>query len=128
MSDAGKKVLIMDDEEIVAEIAQQMLSYLGYESDVVQSGEEAIKEYTSAFEHGEPYAFVIMDLNIPRGMGGIEAVRHILEVDSKARVVVSSGYSGDPIMQQYGDYGFSASIAKPFDIQGLQSVVSNLVG
>ena len=113
----------MDDEEIVADIAQQMLNYLGYDAHIVAAGEEAVKDYKEAFEAGNPYTFVIMDLNIPQGMGGIEAVKHILEIDRNARVIVSSGYSGDPIMQQYSQYGFAGSIGKPFDIKGLQDVI-----
>lgn len=113
----------MDDEEIVADIAQQMLMYLGFDAHVVEAGEQAIRNYKEALEAGEPYALVIMDLNIPQGMGGIEAVQHILEIDKNARVIVSSGYSGDPIMQEYSEYGFVASIGKPFDINGLQTVI-----
>ncbi len=123
MSETEMKVLVMDDEEIVADIAQQMLMYLGYDAHVVEAGEQAVKDYKEAFEAGNPYALVIMDLNIPQGMGGIEAVQHILKIDKNARVVVSSGYSGDPIMQEYGEYGFVASIGKPFDIKGLQAVI-----
>lgn len=116
----------MDDEEIVADIAQQMLQYLGYDSNVVETGEEAIKDYREAFETGEPYSLVIMDLNIPQGMGGIDAVKHILEIDPNARVVVSSGYSGDSIMRDYESYGFAGSIGKPFDIQGLKAVLETV--
>jgi CheY-like chemotaxis protein len=123
VAELEKKVLVMDDEEIVADIAQQMLIYLGYDAHVVEAGEQAVKNYKEAFEAGDPYALVIMDLNIPQGMGGIEAVQHILDIDKNAKVVVSSGYSGDPIMQDYGEYGFVASIGKPFDIKGLQTVI-----
>jgi two-component system, cell cycle sensor histidine kinase and response regulator CckA len=124
---AEKKVLVMDDEEIVADIAQQMLMYLGYDAHIVEAGEEAVRDYKEALETGDPYAFVIMDLNIPQGMGGIEAVQHILEIDKDAKVVVSSGYSGDPIMQEYSEYGFVASIGKPFDIKGLQAVIQTVL-
>ena len=125
MSETKTKVLVMDDEEIVADIAQQMLMYLGYDAHVVEAGEQAVKDYKEAYEAGEPYALVIMDLNIPQGMGGIEAVKRILDIDKNAKVVVSSGYSGDPIMQAYNEYGFVASIGKPFDIKGLQTVIEN---
>lgn len=113
----------MDDEEIVADIAQQMLMYLGYDAHIVETGEEAVRDYKETFEAGNPYALVIVDLNIPQGMGGIEAVKKILEIDKNAKVVVSSGYSGDSIMQEYTQYGFVGSIGKPFDIKGLQAVI-----
>jgi CheY-like chemotaxis protein len=113
----------MDDEGIVADIAQQMLVYLGYEATVAVDGEEAIKLYREAYEQEKPYDLVIMDLNIPQGMGGMEAVKHVLEIDKEAKVMVSSGYSSDPIMQEYRNYGFCGCIAKPFDLKGLQEAL-----
>jgi len=123
VSEAAKKVLVMDDEEIVADIAEQMLSYLGYEAVVVGSGEEAVRLFRQAHERGDPFDLVILDLNVPRGMGGKEAVGHILETDADAKVLVSSGYSSDIIMQEFSTYGFSGCIAKPFDLKGLQDAL-----
>ncbi len=113
----------MEDEQIVADIAQQMLAYLGYHVVVVENGAQAISRYRQAYENNEPYALVILDLNIPGGMGGMEAVRHILEIDAAAKVVVSSGYSNDPIMEAYDKYGFCGCIAKPFDLKGLEAIL-----
>ncbi len=113
----------MDDEEIVADIAQQMLKYLGYDAIVAGNGEDAVKLYREAYELEDPFDLVIMDLNVPQGMGGMEAVKHVLKVDSTAKVMVSSGYSSDPIMHEYGNYGFCGCIAKPFDLKGLQEAV-----
>nr|WP_306793128.1 response regulator [Desulfopila inferna] len=113
----------MDDEEIVADIAQQMLKYLGYDAIVAGNGEDAVKLYREAYELEDPFDLVIMDLNIPQGMGGMEAVKHVLKIDSEAKVMVSSGYSSDPIMHEYGNYGFCSCIAKPFDLKGLQEAV-----
>lgn len=113
----------MDDEEIVADIAKQMLVYLGYEVTNVENGEDAIQEYQKALELGEPYNLVIMDLNIPNGMGGMEAVKQVLDINENAKVLVSTGYSSDSIMSDYSSYGFSGCIAKPFDLKGLQEAV-----
>lgn len=123
MSEVCEKILVMDDEEIVADIAKQMLVYLGYEVTSVENGEEAVSEYRKAHELGESYSLVIMDLNIPNGMGGMEAVKQVLDIDENARVLVSTGYSSDSIMNDYGAYGFSGCIAKPFDLKGLQEAV-----
>lgn len=114
----------MDDEDIVADIAKQMLEYMGYEVTVVFNGEEAITAYQNAQDDGNPYGLVIMDLNIPNGMGGFEAVKHILTLDEKAKVLVSTGYSSDSIVQEFSKYGFCGCIAKPFDLKGLQDAVS----
>jgi len=113
----------MDDEDIVADIAKQMLEYLGYEVSLAVNGEEAIELYTSALNEGNLFSLVIMDLNIPNGMGGFDAVKHIIEIDNKAKVMVSTGYSSDPIMQDYSKYGFCGCIAKPFDLKGLEDAV-----
>jgi len=113
----------MDDEDIVADIAKQMLAYIGYDVSVVENGEDAIERYRAAFDAGEPYALVIMDLNIPNGMGGVEAVKHLLKIDTNAKVLVSSGYSSDPIMQEFQQHGFVGSISKPFDLNGLKSAI-----
>jgi two-component system, cell cycle sensor histidine kinase and response regulator CckA len=117
----------MDDEEIVGDIAKQMLVYLGYEVALVKDGTEALSLYKSQLSCGAPFHAVIMDLTIPGGMGGREAISEILAVDPGAKVVVSSGYSNDPIMVNCKDYGFSAAIAKPFDIQSLKIIIELLL-
>ena len=124
VSENGNKILVMDDEDIVAEIAKQMLNFLGYEVSVVENGEQAVTLYRQAHETGSPFSLVIMDLNIPQGMGGIEAVKQVLDIDKAAKVIVSSGYSSDPIMVDYAEYGFIGCIAKPFDLEGLKSAIS----
>lgn len=116
----------MDDEEMVGEIACQMLIHLGYQATHVLDGQEAVDEYISQFKAGKPYAVVIMDLTIPGGMGGKEAVAEILAVDPSAKVLVSSGYSTDPIMTNYSDYGFSGVINKPFDLMAIKGVLETV--
>jgi two-component system, cell cycle sensor histidine kinase and response regulator CckA len=128
VSEARKiKFLIMDDEEIVGDIAKQMLVYLGYDVVLVKDGREAVSLYKSQLSCGERFDVVIMDLTIPGGMGGKEAVGKILTIDPDAKVVVSSGYSNDPIMVRCKEYGFSAAIAKPFDLQSLKGIVEALL-
>ncbi len=123
-SAAGKKkILIMDDEEMIGEIACQMLTLLGYEARHVFNGEEAISLYRQHLEKGDAFAAVIMDLTIPRGMGGKEAVRALLALHPQARVLVSSGYSNDPSMVNFSEYGFCGHIEKPFDLTSLKAAI-----
>ena len=68
-----------------------------------------------------------MDLTIPGGMGGKEACKHLLAIDPDARVIVSSGYSNDPIMSEFRQYGFRAVIAKPYRIADLGSVLASVL-
>ena len=121
-----KKILIMDDEEMIGEIPCQMLQYLGFDGFWVANGAEAIAEYGKQKEAGTAYSAVIMDLTIPGGMGGREAIVEILTLDPMAKVFVSSGYANDPIMHNYKDYGFTGVIAKPFDIASIQQILGGL--
>ena len=121
-----KKILIMDDEDMVGEIACQMLGFLGYASVWVTDGADAVRTYQENLAQGEKFAAVIMDLTIPGGMGGREAVAELLAIDHSAKVYVSSGYSTDPIMVNYHDYGFSGVIAKPFDLAAIQKLLDTL--
>jgi CheY-like chemotaxis protein len=118
-----KKILVMDDEDMVGDIACQMLKYLGFDGIWVASGAEAIQEYRKQKKAGQAYAAIIMDLSIPGGMGGKEAIVEILALDPAAKAFVSSGYANDPIMVNYKDYGFAGAIAKPFDIAAVQQIL-----
>ena len=122
-----KKILVMDDEDMVGEIACQMLQFLGFDAFWVANGAEAIKEYSRQKKTGQAYSAVIMDLTIPGGMGGREAIVEILAIDPQAKAFVSSGYANDPIMVNYKDYGFFGVIAKPFDIASVQQILSKVL-
>lgn len=122
-----KTILIMDDEDMVCDIAEQILEYLGYKVAITRDGLEALELYKKNYEQGCPFGAVIMDLNIPGGVGGKEAVQDILAVDPEAKVIVSSGYGTDPIMSTPQEYGFVASIAKPFEIGAVESLLNDLL-
>ena len=124
--DTRKKILVMDDEDMVGEIACQMLKYLGYDAVHVFDGKAAVDAFQVQKDRGRPFAAVIMDLTIPGGMGGREAVTEILEIDTAAQVFVSSGYSNDPAMVNCKAYGFSGAIVKPFDLAAIQGLFEHL--
>lgn len=117
------KILIMDDEDMVGEIACQMMIHLGYDAIHVKDGKAAVDEYVRLLQTDEPFDVVIMDLTIPGGMGGKEAVVEILAADPGAKVLVSSGYSTDPIMTNFGDYGFVGVVNKPFDLASIKQTL-----
>jgi len=123
---AGKgRVLIMDDEESVLEIAVEMLEILGYETTTTRNGSEALEQYKTALET-EPYDFVILDITVPGGMGGEETVRKLQELDPNVRAIVSSGYANDPIMAEFTLYGFCGVIPKPYSITHLSKTLNAL--
>ena len=112
---------------MVGEIACQMLDYLGYDSLHVFDGQVALQEFQAQREKGDPFSAVIMDLTIPGGMGGKEAVKEILAIDETAQVFVSSGYSTDPAMVNFKEFGFSGVIVKPFDLAAIQQILDKLL-
>ncbi len=122
------RILIMDDEEQIRELSEAMLSRLGHQVLLTKDGEEAIKVYEEGQSTGNPIDIVILDLTIPGGMGGKEAVQKILDLNPSAKVIVSSGYSNDPVMSEFRDYGFSAAISKPYQLKTFSRVIYELIG
>ena len=119
-------ILVMDDEKMIRDLVASMLEYLGCSVTTCTNGEEAIALYREAKESGHPYKSAIMDLIICCGMGGKYAAEHILKIDPNARLIVSSGYSDDPVMANHQSYGFRALLPKPYKVSGLAEVLANL--
>ncbi len=120
---AGGRVLLMDDDEYVVETAKMMLEDLGCEVQTAREGGEAVRRYAEAMENGKPFDVVIMDLTVPGGMGGLEAIRELLKIDPDARALMSSGYSTDAVMTDYASYGFAGAVPKPYTIEDLGRVL-----
>jgi two-component system cell cycle sensor histidine kinase/response regulator CckA len=126
MPQAEGKILVMDDEEIIRNMLSNMLQVVGYKAEAAADGSEALTKYTRAMESGKPFDAVIMDLTVPGGMGGKEAIGRLLEIDPQAKVIVSSGYATDTIMSEYKKFGFSAVIAKPYSVGQLEETLRSL--
>lgn len=114
----------MDDEKLLRDLVASMLECLGYIVTTCADGEEAIELYRAAKESGAPFLTVIMDLTIPGGLGGKDAAQEILRIDPDARLIVSSGYSDDPVMADHKQYGFQALLPKPYIISDLAKVLT----
>jgi len=126
-SEGKGKILIMDDEDIIRDMAQELLSGMGYEVELAGDGVEALNRYQEARASGAPVDAVIMDLTIPGGMGGEEAIQKLLVIDPEVRAIVSSGYSNNPVMADYKKYGFSGVLAKPYKITELSAVLQSVM-
>ena len=123
---ADGNILVMDDDEMIRDMACEMLRGLGYGFQTCDNGEEAVLLYKAALQSGTPFSMVIMDLTIPGGMGGKEAAKLILGIDPEARLIVSSGYSNDPVISDYKRYGFCEAVTKPYKIQQLAQVLGEI--
>ncbi len=121
------RILLMDDEECIREIATEILEYVGYQVESCADGKEAVERFTLAKEGDAPFAAVILDLTVPGGMGGKDAAQLLRSADPNVVLIVSSGYSNDPVMANYRQYGFSAAIIKPFDAGTLARELGRLV-
>jgi len=121
------KILLMDDEDIVRDAVGRILESLGYTVEFVRDGAEAYVVYKMAKESGQPFDAVIMDLTIPGGMGGKEALRKLKGIDPGVKAIVSSGYSHDPIMADYRKYGFMGVITKPYRVKQLSEEVRKVI-
>jgi PAS domain S-box-containing protein len=117
------KILVMDDEEAIRDVAHTMLAGLGYEADTARDGREAIEKFTRAIGVKRPFDVVIMDLTIKGGMGGVETLGRLRDIEPSVRAVVSSGYSNDPIMADFRAHGFVGVLIKPYRIGNLAEVV-----
>lgn len=111
----GGRILVMDDDEAIRDVTGEMLRKWGYEVGFARDGDEAIEAYVKALKEGHPYRAAILDLTVPGGAGGVEAARKLRELDPKVRLIVSSGYSNDPVLSNPGPYGFLGVIRKPFE-------------
>jgi CheY-like chemotaxis protein len=121
------RILVMDDEEGVREALGEILRRLGYEVDFAVDGAEAIEKYTIARNSGRSFVLVIMDLKVPGGLGGKEAISRLLEIDPEVKAIVSSGYSNDPVMSGYRKYGFRGVITKPYKAEELSKAVHEVI-
>lgn len=106
------KILVMDDDEMIRFIARQTLLKIGYDVECFADGVKTIEAYRKAYEAGEPFMAVFLDLNIPGGMGGKETMKQLLTIDPHAKGFVTSGDSSDPAMIHCKDFGFSGAFEK----------------
>lgn len=121
-----RKVLLMDDDESIRSVASEMLKHLGIDVVTAENGEETVTLYRRSLETGQAFDAVILDLVVPGGMGGEATMRKLLDIHPAVKGIVTSGYSEDPIMINYMNYGFLNAIAKPYDLQKLRNILNKL--
>jgi len=125
---AGARILLMDDEEVVRNVAGQMLRRLGFQVTFAKEGREAATLYLASYESGHPFDAIILGLNVKEGMGGRTAMKKLLKIDPEVRGIISSGYSSAPEMMDYGRYGFKGAVGKPFHLADLEKTLKVVLG
>jgi PAS domain S-box-containing protein len=116
--------IVMDDDEALREALGSMFKVLGYTAAFARNGKEALNVLAETAEARRPLAGIILDLTVPGGMGGKETIAEIRKIDPEIPAFVASGYADDPVMQNPADFGFTASIRKPFTMSELAGVLS----
>ncbi|HJX03591.1 MAG TPA: PAS domain S-box protein, partial [Dehalococcoidia bacterium] len=124
----GGKVLVMDDEQVVREVAGRMLQKIGFmQVEYAADGAEAIARYQAARDAGQGFALVVLDLTIPGGMGGREVMQRLTEIDPAVKAIVSSGYADESITAEYARYGFKGIIPKPYTLEQMREAVAKVL-
>lgn len=122
------RVLFMDDEPTIRHMAGLFLERLAAHYELAADGAEALAKYRRAREAGQPFDVVIMDLTVPGGMGGKEAMEQLRVFDPDVRAIVSSGYSRDPVLANYRLHGFRGILPKPYGLEQLRRALRDILG
>ena len=120
-------ILIVDDEEAIRDLVEFTLERLGYKVSQAESALAGVDLYKQKLEAGERFDVVILDLTLPGGMGGKEALKKLIEIDPTVNAIVSSGYAMDATMSRYQDLGFRGVIAKPYEAAELGRIVHDTI-
>ena len=120
------RVLFMDDEDLVRKVAGSILMRLGYDFVASQNGFEAINMYKQAMDSGYPFDVVILDLSVKSGLGGLGTIKALKALDPHVKAIVSSGFSNDPVMTRFKEYGFKGALPKPYKIEDIENELHRL--
>lgn len=121
--DRVRRVLVMDDDDVVRTLTVQKLLRLGYESEGASNGEEAVSKFKEAREEGKAFDVVVLDLVIRGGMGGKDTIEMLRSIDPGVKAVLTSGHAVDPVLTNFWEYGFLGVVRKPFVIKELEVVL-----
>ncbi len=121
------KILFMDDEKVIREVAEQIIRGIGYEPVMASHGIEAIELYKREKKSGERFEAAILDLTVKNGMGGKETLKELIYIDPDIKAIISSGYTDDPVIEKYRDYGFIGAITKPYKANELKELLEKVI-
>ncbi len=120
-------ILIMDDNEAICQTDTKLLNHFGFNVECAADGDEAIALYTNHLQNGKPFDICILDLVIPGKKNGDKVLADLLAIDPNVKAILSSGYSVDPVVADFHDYGFLAALPKPYRIEELIDTIHDLL-
>src|SRR5256886_5828934 len=121
------RVLVVDDEDAIRDLVEFTLTRLGYQVSQAATALQGIELYQEKLRAGKRFDLVILDLTLPGGIGGKEALNKLIEIDPTVNAIVSSGYATDATMSRYQDFGFRGVIAKPYEAAELGKIVHDVI-
>ncbi len=126
-NDFKPRILVMDDDNMIRDISEKMLNKMGFEPFMAQDGEEAIQVYKEQQNLNESINVVILDLEVKQGMGGAQTIKKLLKINPDIKAIIASGYSGDSVMENSQNYGFSLALSKPYSMKSLKKALEKLI-
>ncbi len=126
ISQIQEKILFVDDEQFILKSTGQILNHLGYEVCLAEECQSALQIFKDAYNSDDPFSIVIIDLTISGGPGAKEMIGEFLSIDRDIKVIVSSGYTNDPVMVDFASYGFSGAMPKPYNVEELNSKIREI--
>ncbi len=123
----GGRLLLLEDDPQVADVARRILKHLGYSVECVPEGHAALSAYRQALRRGLPFDAVILDLTVPGGLGGKEVMEELRQLDPRVVALVTSGYAEDPILTHYERYGFRGVLKKPYRVQEMADLLQRVL-
>jgi CheY-like chemotaxis protein len=124
----GVRILVMDDDPVVSEVAEMMLARLGFTVTTTSEGGEAVRVFDEARNAGQAFHLVLLDMTVPGGMGGLETLQALRRLDPEVRAIGTSGYSGQAALGSLQDHGFTAALPKPFTLADMRGVLAEALG
>ena len=121
------KILLMDDDDMILDVIGIMLEKLGYTVALAKNGAAALELFKLARQTEKPFDAVILDSMVPGGMGGLETLTKLREIDPQVKAIISSGYADDPVMSDFAKYGFCGKLPKPYRITKLSEMINKIL-
>ncbi|MCB5231163.1 MAG: ATP-binding protein [Candidatus Cloacimonas sp.] len=120
------KVLLLDDDPEVRKIFEKMLILFGYEVEHASNEKEALALFRESVSSSDKYKFVIVDLTLKGGASGYDTFKKLRAVDNNVKAILTTGYLNNPMLKDYRELGFVGYLAKPFRLQELILLLSNI--